>query len=346
VGRTETDRQPWERTTGLDGLIVTPNSYAHVAFVTVYSGGAAQAAFPVAIEDDLIVPYRMDLSAEDIAAGDDAAQRDRWVERTRETLDVIRGRFKLNDVGTPQAILALARQAVKTIPTEIARLTEERKELLVAAGQRARKLDLSEGDANIRRLEAAQARYARDIPDMEDAIQQNAVTQRLRTVLVRARALEGQAEFAEAIKLYESVLAQRPDSQEVKAHLEKLRAAWQTRDNDHVKAREFIYQEWLRVEPAALKIEVERAFKALAVCRAHGDRLTVRKLRHVNEQHAAQLTGHLKAVSREADSEDSRARTNNLLAAGARLRQLQAEVTAFLSPGKSEQRPTPSKERP
>jgi tetratricopeptide (TPR) repeat protein len=335
VGKTLKDSRPWERTTGLDGLIVTPDSYANVAFVNAYSGGSFLGFRPVAIEDEQVVPFPVDLDPEAVAAGDFVLQRDRWVERTKETLNVIRSRFDLKDVRTAQAGLALARQAVKEIPVEVDRLKQEGKELLASAGKFAAGLDLSDGERNLRALEESRGQFTRVITELENAIQQDALTQRLQTVLVRARALEGQAEFAEAIKLYESVLTQRPDSPQVKVHLEKLRAAWQTKDDAHVKAREFIYGTWARLEPSGLKAEIEHASKALAVCRAHGDRLTSQKLRQVNDQHAAKLIARLKALSREADSEDNRATTNALLSVSARLRQLQAEVTAFLSAGKS-----------
>jgi hypothetical protein len=334
VGKTLKDNRPWERTTGLDGLIVTPDSYANVAFVTAYSGGSFLGFRPVAIEDEQVVPFPVDLDPEAVAAGDFVLQRDRWVERTKETLNVIRSRFDLKDVRTAEAGLALARQAVKEIPGEVDRLRQEGKELLASAGKFAAGLNLSDGDRNLRALEETRGEFARVITEFENVLQENALTQRLQTFIVRARALEAQAEFAEALKLWENVLAQRPNSPEVKARLDKLRAAWQTKDDTHVKAREFIYGDWSRVEPSGLKTEIERAFKALAVCRAHGDRLTSQKLRQVNDQHAGRLIARLKALSREADSEDNRATTNALLAVSARLRQLQAEVTAFLTAGK------------
>jgi hypothetical protein len=335
VGRSGFDSGTWERTTGLDGLIVTPDAYANLAFVTVYRGGVPPAQVPVEIVDDRVVVCRVDVSAAAQAAGQVQLRRDRWIRRTLEGLRVVATRFTdLNAAlaRSPEAALELAQEIRKGITGEIDNLTAERDQLR----RNTARPDLSQGELLLSQFQDERGKLDNFITRQEALIKHanDPETKALQTKIERAHLRETEADFAGAIALYEEVLRRELNQPKIKAHLDRLKADWQTKGPDHVRAREFVYNTWPRLEPSALKGQIDDAVKAFAACRAHGDHLTPRKLRQVNLLHAANLAKRIDVLRLAADSEDNRAETKALLAVADRLRRLQADVTAFLTPAK------------
>src|SRR5262249_27847331 len=132
VGATGFEDKGWERTTGLDGLIVSPASYRSAAFVRVLSGGALRAQFPVEIVDDRTVVARVDVNAEAVTAGQFQMRKDRWLRRTYESLRVVASRFAdLNAAleRSPEAALGMARRGGEALRAGLVRLADERRQL-------------------------------------------------------------------------------------------------------------------------------------------------------------------------------------------------------------------------
>jgi tetratricopeptide (TPR) repeat protein len=336
VRRTPDDRQPWARTTGLDGLIVTPDSYLDVAFVKVSRGGDDPAVFAVEIVDDRITKCPVAISAKAVALGQVNLRRDRWVRRAIEDLHVVAGRFsdlKAALERSTEAGLDMARQVRQGIVADVDSLTGERNQLY-EAGKSAAGLDLSEGEQWLQRLQERRGELDRLITGLEEAIREanSPQTKALQTKLERARLRETEADYDGALALYEEVLRQRPNQPQIKAYLDKLKAAWQTKDAAHTQAREFIYQTWPRLEPADLKVHMDQAARAFVTCRERGDRLTLRKLRQGNTLHAVKINKRLGEL--RWDGDDPRAETRTLIAVAGQLRRLEADVTAFLTAGK------------
>ena len=329
-----------DRTTGVDGLVVTPEQFDDVAFVRVSTGGKLRARFPVEIVDDRTVVARID--ARGGGGADESRQRrDHWVRRADESLDLVNSRITdLNEAlkRSPEAALAAARQAIKGIKEDVNSLNAERAELVKEAGQ-AGGLDLSEGDRTIQQLSEQVAKLTQFAVRQEALIKEAASPERraLEGTLERARLLEVQADYAQAIRLYDEVVAKSKDPvPKVVKHLSALKKAWQIPDSDeaHGRARDFIYNTWPRLDAAGVKNEVERAVKEFAVCRKRGDRLTPRKLLLTNAAHAASLKKRLEALRFAGDSQDNRAEAKALVHAAGRLRQLHTEVAKFLRAGK------------
>jgi hypothetical protein len=343
VGATGFEDKGWERTTGLDGLIVTPESYRSVAFVRVFSGGTLRAQFPVEIVDDgSIKKCPVNLTAEAVEAGQFQMRRERWLRRTYESLRVVASRFAdLNAAleRSPEAALEMARRGEKAIGAELLSLADERDQLLKSAAKVPGGLDLSEGEPQLQQLQEQRARLAAFMGRLDAMIKEanSPETKALQTKLERARLLEAEADFDGAIRLYEEVLAKRPDEKQVAAQLAKLKAAWRIKDGDtdHTAAREFLYNTWPRLDTAGVKTDLARAVKAFAVCRDRRDLLTPERLVRTNLVHAVNLKNRLDVLRRARDSEDNHAEMKALVRVAEGLRDLQAEVRTFLRKGKS-----------
>ncbi len=147
-------------------------------------------------------------------------------------------------------------------------------------------------------------------------------------LLERARLLEGEADFPQALELYEKVLKARPDQPKVKEHHEKLQAEWVVRNPQHAEARAFLMATWPGLAVPELAKGLVKAQEALTVCKKVQDRLTPRKVIRANVVHAANLQKELDALKRQ-DNEDNRARAKVIAQVIDGLRRLHSEATAL-----------------
>jgi hypothetical protein len=124
---------------------------------------------------------------------------------------------------------------------------------------------------------------------------------------VRAKALQDQAEFPEAIALYEQTIRDAKDPELVKEYqkiLDKLKAAWTIKNPEHAKARTFIQDTWPKLSSVDdLAAQKQMAFAAIATCQAVGDYLTPKILSKANILHADRLGKRLAALKRSGDAE-------------------------------------------
>jgi hypothetical protein len=307
---------------GADGLVVTPEPVAHVAFVQVFSGPKERARFPVAMVDDRTLVCRLRANPEADSQGQLELRRDRWVRRIYDLLLADANRVQyLNDrlKTVREEALTVAQAGAKGLAEDIASLEEERRQLREASDKLGKgPLDLREGDQRLAELRKRRETLEHFQANLENALKQEGSEQAktLRTLLEQARLLESQAEFEHALALYRKVLRESADQPKVKAYLDKLEQAWKVTSPAHQQARDFIYHEWSnKLDTAGLKAELPKAREALAVCLKAGDRLTPQKLLQADLAHVAALKGRLE-VLRQRDSEDNRneARTIGQLA--------------------------------
>jgi hypothetical protein len=328
-----------DRTTGVDGLIVTPEEFDNVAFVRISKGGQLRAKFPVEIVDGRTLVYRINDRA--VASGLDElyARRDDWVRRAQESFAVLNSRIAdVNEAlgRSLEAGFTATRRAIKGIKSDMDTLYAERTQILADA--RASGLDMSEGDLILQKLGEGAGMLEKRAAEQEALIKEATSPERreLESKLQRARLLEAQADFEQAIRLYESVLARVKDAQVAK-YLQKLKKAWTIPEGDeaHARAREFIYNTWSRLDAAGVKAEMSQAFQAFKVLRDRGDRLTAQKLHLTNFIHAKTLTKRIEALSPNLNKEDVRAELKAFLKAKDELFRLRDEVEAFLGVGKA-----------
>jgi tetratricopeptide (TPR) repeat protein len=147
-------------------------------------------------------------------------------------------------------------------------------------------------------------------------------------MLERARLFEGEADFDQAIALYEKVLQASPEQAKVKDYLAKLKADWAPKNPEHRDARVFLVKTWPKLDVAELKNNLGKAHEALAVCKAASDKLTPLKVMQANVAHAAHLTKYLETLKRQ-DSVDNRAQAKAIAQVIDGLSRLHQEATAL-----------------
>src|SRR5205823_3128293 len=142
---------------------------------------------------------------------------------------------------------------------------------------------------------------------MNEALQEasSPEKQQLRAKVQTARLLENDGEIEKAIQLYESIAQKEGDQSAISSHVKKLKERWQTKDENHRRARNFIYGAWPNYRTAAdMKAHMEEARKAFQTCRDAGDKLSPVKLLKANIAHTAQLNKESEGLEPEKNEDD------------------------------------------
>jgi hypothetical protein len=335
VSRPDAQGPAQDLATNTDGLAVTRALFPHIALVRVVQGDRVRAQFPVELVDDRTVVCRLKIDADAETLEALEFRKDLWVRRLYDNLRVAVERVgELNSQlkKSLESAHASARAALAVLSEELTGLTLERDHLDGLASSRKVRLDLHEGEQRLEDLQGRRKELERFVSRLEAAIKEarSDETRALKQTIERARLLETEADFDQAIALYEKVLAERPDQAKIKSYLAGLKKAWTPQGKDHAQARQFIYTAWPALDPAGLKARLAEAEKAFALCRQADDRLTPQKLLLANVVHVANLKKRLASLRRQ-DTEDNRAEARALAQTADGLRRLHTDVRAFLS---------------
>jgi tetratricopeptide (TPR) repeat protein len=331
--------KPAELTTNRDGLLVTRDSYPHLALVRVLSGDTVRAQFPVELTGDRTVVCRLKIQPDAEAQAPVEFRKDQWLRRILDNLRLASERVallnrELND--SMETALETAKAGVKSIAVEIDYLMLERDQILRQAREKSAKLGLRDGEAGLGALRKKKEDLEGFVVRIEKALHESKSDLGLAKLLERARLLEGEADFDQAIALYERVLKESPEQPKVKEHLAQLKADWAPKNAKHKEARAFLVGFWPTLDVAELKKEnFDKAHGALAVCREAHDKLTPLKVMHANVVHAANLKKHLDALKRQ-DSDDNRTQAKVVAQVADSLRRLHAEAKALAGKTKNE----------
>jgi tetratricopeptide (TPR) repeat protein len=314
------------------GLVVSEEVYDRAALARVLVDGAQQAQIPVLLLDEQPVVCRLgvvaDPQAERLARLRD--RRDFWMGRILDGLSVANERFhELNQQrnSNPENLLALARAGHKALSDDLTNLKLEREELRKADA----KLDLGDGDRRLGALRKRGDELQKYIADLDQALKEakGERAQKLKADYAKARLLETQAEYQEALEIYNAILKDNALETNVRMDRDKLAKAWQLHGPAHEQARKFIYETWPKLDLAGLQAELKKAGEALQICKKTGDRLSPRKILLASVTHAANLKKRLEAAQR-LDSEQGRAEAKRLVQLGQEFRALLQELTAFV----------------
>jgi tetratricopeptide (TPR) repeat protein len=283
--------------------------YDGVAFVTVTHGGQVRTQVPLALVDDRTVTLPIRLGAE---PPEFIQKRALWEQRLLNeqlTLDEL---FKsLNDdIGKADrraAAVEHARKAIDGLNQRLPAYAEERKELAaIKPATGAKPLDLSRGDRRLEDVKKGRDELRDFVGRVEEFLKKNDGSELLDTKAKyeQARNLETAGDYDRAIKLYEEVLAKTKDAG-LEKRLPKLKAAWEPKNEDHRKARAFLYETWPKLAPpAVMKERVKQAQDALAVCKKANDPFGPRKLLAVTRQHVTQLSKQLDDLPPDVGEQD------------------------------------------
>jgi hypothetical protein len=332
-----------ERSTQADGSIHSRDVFQNIAFVRVLdAGGETRAQIPVEILDDrtVICPYSMTPQAE--AQGQFEVTRRRLFNRLYESHlaedQLIQELNRLIEDHKGKEALDTSQRGLKAMDSDIANYADELGSLKKIAKDLPKgtsRVDLSEGEQRLAELKTRR----KDLQDFSDKLNEalqeasSPEKQQLRAKVLKARLLENDGEIEKAIQLYESI-AQKEGDQSISSHVKKLKERWQAKDENHRRARNFIYGAWPNYRTSAeMKAHMDEARKAFQTCRDAGDKLSPVKLLKANIAHTDQLNKEKEGLEPEKN-EDDRDKFQTIADVADDLGKLTEGINAFLNDSK------------
>jgi hypothetical protein len=312
---TGTDITPGEEaytSTHSNGFSDSLGPYQHVALLEILGSAdeALSGKIPVEILGDRVVVCRVPRNTGAEKSGQLESSKQELLRRIKDSLLATSGLVKdLNEISkNPEAreeALRRARAGLDDLQTDLTTYTQEQARLSQA---KAPNLELV-GDG-LRLLEEKKKRFQEYVTELEDVInkEKDPVRAELRFKAKQARLLEEDAQYQQAIELYEEVVAKGADLPQHKQyadHLEELKNEWEPKSEKHRQARAFIYETWPKVESAVkLKGRLVEAQAALHACQEAQDRLSPRMLLKANTAHLNRLTNQLETILASTSIDD------------------------------------------
>jgi hypothetical protein len=305
-----------EAATDGGGFVESRQAYRNVGFVQAYSGSKLRAQMPVPILDkERIVVCRLAPAGESEAVGLLDQDYERFLGHLREGIlkevERITELNELNEAKNLEGTLEQAERGKKELSADIDSFRQEASSLRERGRalsperperQQAVNESLEKLSQQLRNLE----QYASGLKEVV-ARQNDPRVAQIKAAFVRAQGLVNQAEFSAAIALYEQTIRDANDPGLVKEYqkkVDKLKAAWKIKNNEHAKARSFIEDTWPKLDSVEeLAAKKPMAFAAVATCRAVGDYLTPQILSKANIVHADRLFKRLAAIKRSGNVE-------------------------------------------
>jgi tetratricopeptide (TPR) repeat protein len=328
-----------------NGLFEAEGPFTNVAYVRVLAGDTPLVEFPVPLISDKAVVCRMSPDAEAMKLAEINQRKERWVKWTVDALSLADQRRKefYSALQAPkatkaalEAVIRLGRQHLKEMKDESLRLDGERTNLLALAAKHP--ISLEYGDQYAAALKKWQNRLNQDLADLEKLVKDSESDQ-AREMLAKlklAELSESQADFDQAIELYETVLQisarlKIEAGRDVQSHLDQLKAQWAIKSPEHREARQFIYEVWPGLDLPGVKSHLAKAEESLQRCKDANDRKTPVKLLLVNLSHVKALTKELEVLGKARDDEDAQTRHKAMLQLGEQLRVLQNRTAEWVN---------------
>jgi hypothetical protein len=341
ISRQGFDATPDEQlSSGPDGWVRTRQSYKNVAFVKVVAGAVALAQAPVEIVGDRPVKVAVNTNTETAKLAPLYLQRERWTRHVYDVMDVARAVINgLNAEQSNEKAKERTEAGLKVLRADLANLTEERETLVREANAqvKGRAFSLTDGDHGMERLKQAQVELESHLGELNGALTKENDPKRRswNEMAVKAGLLVKEAEYQQAIDLYEQILAQAADDESVAAQVHKtldpIKKAWEVRSADHKAARAFINEVWPKqVTASDMKGKLDQARAAFQTCRDAGDFLTPQKLARVNNELGDKLRKALDALTDRDRNEDDRRAAETIAAVSKELEEMNKEIKDYL----------------
>jgi hypothetical protein len=328
------------------GLVQTRRDYQDIAYVSVLSTHPP-AMLPIEILDRRTVTCDVAESAEAERLGQLESTRDELIRRIGEALlrsvALFRQLKELDEKKLREEALEAARAGLKDMDTaatgfeiEIANFRKEAQELNADIRDKL----LEPCVRGLERFKEVRKQLREYCDRLDDVIRKehDPVRKKLQELAATAQLREQEADYEKAIALYEEMVRLGKGLPAVKPfeeRLDKLKKQWKLKDEDHKKARDFIYNSWPKLSSAFdLKEHMAEAKKALAKCILVDDRLTPERLLRANIDHANRLAKRLEAVG-NSDNPDDRSEGKAILEVRVDLEELTKQASNFIRPDKT-----------
>jgi hypothetical protein len=289
--------------------------FNRLAFVSVLTGDTLRARIPVPLVQEGVTVLPVPAGNEE---GSLIAFRFRALQRNVfDSYQVQTDLFKeINDLtARPEKraeALARVRQTLERSQQDHLRLTTERE----AVGEEIKKLpdkdrpkpsELAAIDNRLKLLKSGEADLLKHITLLEKIEKEENDPKRKEGLIQieRAKSLEKEAEFGQAIAIYEK-LPREVMTPALKKRLQELKRQWDTRDEKHADARRFIYRVWPKLNTTGLKDRITDAQKAFEVCKNNVDLVGPTKLLKETDKHVQRVGKELEALNPEVVLDDKK----------------------------------------
>jgi hypothetical protein len=315
----------------------TKRPYRNMVIAQVFKGAQPVTPdVPIEIVDNRPITIEVRPQAGSDALGELLIRRNRWLNDVYEASDIvdtlvreINEKYKQN----PEDALAKAQAGLRRVEKMISNLGDDveglRREAEKLLG--GTKLELADGEQTLRDLGTRRDEFKRYVNELIKTIQteNDPKRKKWKEMAVQAGLLEAEAKFGEAIQIYEKIREEGGEDTELREHSNKLKEQWKVKDAKHQKARDFIYQTWLKLSKAAeMRAELPQARESFEICRSADDRLTPQMLRKANLVLTARLKKELDELNKL--SEDDQQVLKTIEAVSVELKKLDDEAKAFL----------------
>jgi hypothetical protein len=307
------------KTSDLNGIMETVRDkdgvFDNVAFVHVVSGLGEKNTpmVPVPLYDDQpvyieVIPSRDFDSLFDI-------RKARWQSEVASSVHAQEFLFQslqklAADPEKRGETIQLANSGRKRAQADRKTLAEERQALAELATKNRKELKTPLEDRRLKQLETYEKVLSDFIEEQEkiEKTENDPQLKKWRSEIERAKLLEKELEYTEAIKIYERVQAEGfPDKDgDLKKHLAQLHKLWDPRNGEHKDARGFIYRVWPKLDTSRLEENIPKAQQAFKTCKDAGDVITIQKLLKGTEVHAERLAKSLAELHPELVIDDEK----------------------------------------
>jgi hypothetical protein len=281
--------------------------FDNVAFVSVFSAGdKPQARIPVPLFDDQPVPLSVNVASD---AGSLLAFRQAAWERAvnsawQEQNELFRELTVLASKPEKRAeSLKQIQEGLQRSRDDFNRLTTERAEL-VKAGP----LNLPAADDRLKKINEGINELKDFLAKLEkiDVEENDPKKKQWLAQVEQGRRLEADLEVDKALAVYDQVLKDGYEDENFKKHLTALHKEWMTKNEEHRKARAFIYEVWPTLDDVGLKDKLSDIKTYEATCKAAGDWRTLTKLFKATEAHAVRMKQELSELKPEINIDDEK----------------------------------------
>jgi hypothetical protein len=281
-----------------------------VAFVSVTNGLKPPLPhIPVAVVDDrpVIIPVRVT----EEAGGLFASRLATWQRNVNDSLLVQINLFReIQELAAKADGQALekARAGLRRTGQDLEGLRAERAELAQEAARAKVPFNPVREDQRLRELAEGENQLKRFLTEQEkiNLVENDPKKREWAKQVEQARLLEDAADVHKALPIYERVLREGLQNDDLKKHVAELKKQWEPVDDQHKWARAFIYNIWPTLNTPGLKEHMAEAQKAFEECKRVKDTLGPRKLFKATEAHVLRLGKELDELKPDINLDDQR----------------------------------------
>ncbi|NBO91703.1 MAG: hypothetical protein EBV06_05240 [Planctomycetia bacterium] len=282
--------------------------FDRVAFVSVLSGTNVLARVPVPLIDEGVIVIPVPTVNEEEGGIQD---RFRMLLRNAVDAEQVQGSMfedinKLTKEPSKRGTaIAHVKETLARLRDDHVRLSKEREAVRIESEKLKTKLDWKIVDQRLERLRSGEKDLLVHVSNLEKIEREENDPKRREWLIKKAEAdsLVKQADVAEALKIYRSA-PEEFKTEEYRKFVETLEAKWKPIDEEHAKARTFIYERWGGMSTNGIKDNLAEAKKSLQTCISAGDLYGSAKFRDLTLKHVVRMDSELKALKPDVNADD------------------------------------------